>query len=203
MECILIRHGMTRGNQLKQYIGQFVDEPLIEEGSNQLLERKELGIYPEADMLYVSPMKRCVQTAKLLYPNLEMHTVYNFQECDFGTFEGKTYEELKDLPEYQEWLKGNGMTTFPEGEDPKEFIQRCVDAFVNTLKQLSVECGIMNDPNSKIAFVIHGGTIMAIMSMLAPDRLNYFDYQVGNGCGYICKLSEESDEIQFSEYRKL
>lgn len=37
-----------------------------------------------------------------------------------------------------------------------------------------------------ITAVVHGGTIMALLHILAGG--NYFDYQVKNGGGYCCKL---------------
>lgn len=37
-----------------------------------------------------------------------------------------------------------------------------------------------------VTAVVHGGTIMALLHILAGG--NYFDYQVKNGGGYCCKL---------------
>lgn len=42
-----------------------------------------------------------------------------------------------------------------------------------------------NQPRN-ITAVVHGGTIMALLHILAGG--NYFDYQVKNGGGYCCKL---------------
>ncbi len=50
------------------------------------------------DLVYASPMIRCRQTAKILWPKFtdssQIQYVQNLQECDFGAFENKNYQEL-------------------------------------------------------------------------------------------------------------
>ena len=65
----LIRHGITKGNLLGQYIG-ITDSPLSQQGIEQLLQKKEAGGYPQAQAYYTSPLSRCVDTLKLLYPDV-------------------------------------------------------------------------------------------------------------------------------------
>ena len=60
MKIILIRHGKTKGNIYRRYIGK-TDEHLYEYESIS-------GVYPNADFIVVSPMKRCIETAKFIYP---------------------------------------------------------------------------------------------------------------------------------------
>ena len=67
MKVILIRHGATMGNQEKRYIG-ITDEALCDTGIEKLLKNVHKDIYPAADKIYVSPMKRCIQTAQIIYP---------------------------------------------------------------------------------------------------------------------------------------
>ena len=57
----LIRHGKTEGNKLSRYIGT-TDEPLCQEGT-EFLHKMD---YPKVQAVYVSPLKRCVQTAEIL-----------------------------------------------------------------------------------------------------------------------------------------
>ena len=58
LKIYLIRHGKTQGNLSGKYIGARTDEPLCQEGIREL-EGKN---YPKAELLFVSPMKRCRQT---------------------------------------------------------------------------------------------------------------------------------------------
>ena len=61
IELFLIRHGLTEGNKKKRYIGR-TDEPLCPEGLEQLSALS----YPVLDNIFISPMRRCVQTARIL-----------------------------------------------------------------------------------------------------------------------------------------
>ena len=67
MEIVLIRHGATAGNIEKRYIGT-TDEPLCDTGMVQIQEYMRAGCYPQVQALYVSPLKRCRQTAEFIYP---------------------------------------------------------------------------------------------------------------------------------------
>ena len=71
IELYLIRHGMTLGNVEHRYIGRQTDEPLSEDGRQQLEKRKDqwAQVCRTGDMPYVfvSPMLRCRQTAEILF----------------------------------------------------------------------------------------------------------------------------------------
>ena len=89
MKIYLIRHGMTAGNREKRYVGCHTDEDLCEEGIAQIQSNE----YPRVDRLYVSPLKRCITTAELIYPHMPMVTNVKLEEMDFGDFEYKNYHE--------------------------------------------------------------------------------------------------------------
>ena len=59
------------------------------------------------------------------------------------------------------------------------------------------------DESLKIAAVVHGGTIMAVCSSFTNGE--YFDFQIGNGEGYRCKVTDgqASEEIQITDLCKL
>lgn len=172
MRFILIRHGKTRGNLERRYIGCRTDEELCAEGIAQLKTQH----YPNVDMVFASPMNRCIQTAGIIYPGKQLRIVNDLRECDFGEFERCNYEELKDNPAYQAWLDSSGELPFPGGESRKEFSARCVKAFEEIICDL---------PEGNYAFILHGGTIMAIMERFAKPAGSYYDYQVQNGKGFI------------------
>ncbi len=96
MELILIRHLKTPGNEKRQYIGS-TDEELSEQEVLNFKQKYKIDSYPQVQQVIVSPMKRCIQTAELIYPEVQIQQESLLKECDFGIFEGKTYEELKEL----------------------------------------------------------------------------------------------------------
>ena len=186
-ELILIRHGKTAGNLLGRYIGSRTDEPLCDEGREGLAGKQ----LPEVERLYVSPMKRCVETAEILWPGLKkkkMQKVTDLRECDFGDFENKNYKELSGNGDYQAWIDSNGTLPFPNGESMDAFKSRCLEAFARIVEEVSGaeqewiasgKTGIF-----RAGIVVHGGTIMAILEQYGYPKAAYFDYQVKNGCGY-------------------
>lgn len=186
-ELILIRHGKTAGNLLGRYIGSRTDEPLCDEGREGLAGKQ----LPEVERLYVSPMKRCVETAEILWPGFDrkkMQKVMDLRECDFGDFENKNYKELSGNGDYQAWIDSNGTLPFPNGESMDAFKSRCLEAFARIVEEVSGaeqewiasgKTGIF-----RAGIVVHGGTIMAILEQYGYPKAAYFDYQVKNGCGY-------------------
>ena len=74
---------------------------------------KEKNLYPDAQVHFVSPLKRCIETANIIYPDAKPIIIKDFSECDFGDWEGKTGEELKDNTEFQKWVSGGENATPP------------------------------------------------------------------------------------------
>lgn len=170
MNWVLIRHGKTQGNLEHRYIGSRTDEPLCAQGITELM----INSYPCVARVYVSPMKRCMETASLLYPDVPVEMVEGFRECDFGDFENKNYAELNGRADYQAWIDSNGEMPFPNGESRAAFAARCVQAF-EQIRNQTEDCAI----------IAHGGTLMAIMEQYAKPSGNYFDFQVKNGEGFV------------------
>ena len=179
MKIYLIRHSMTAGNLEKRYIGK-TDEPLCDAGIKLLTERH----YPEAERVYVSPLKRCIQTAEIIYPQTELRVIKELAECDFGIFENRNYLELENCPEYQEWIDSGGTLPFPGGESREGFQKRTLLGFRKVLK----EC--RDEKIRTAALVVHGGTIMSIMEQYAVPSGGYYDYQIKNGEGYELVLAD-------------
>ena len=156
MKWILIRHGQTQGNRAHRYIGCRTDEPLCPEGIAQLQNRH----YPPVSRVFVSPMRRCVETANLLYPGVPQTIIDGFRE--------------NGRADYQAWIDSGGELPFPHGESRAQFAARCVTAF-EQIRQQDEDCAV----------VAHGGTLMAIMEKFAVPEGGYFDFQVGNGEGFV------------------
>ncbi len=191
MKLVFIRHGKTKGNIQSRYIGS-TDEELCQEGINRLEGNLYKNIYPVADIGFASPMKRCIQTAEIIYPYLSksLYIIDKFKEINFGRFEGKNYLELNGDTRYQEWIDSGGTIGFPDGEDREVFSKRCTAGFQEAL----IICHrLIKDKllyeNSTASFIVHGGTIMSIMEAYAGGgKGSYFNYQCSNGHGYICNI---------------
>lgn len=166
----LFRHGQTLWNAQRRYIGS-TDQSLSPEGRAALAGRAG----PPVDRLWVSPLRRCRETAAMLYPGMEQQVVEDLRECAFGVFEGCTYEELRDDPAYRRWLDSAGEIPPPGGEGKAESRARVLGAFLPLM-----------ETGGSAALVVHGGTIMTLMEALEDSR-EFYRWQVGCGEGLWCQ----------------
>lgn len=184
----LIRHGKTPSNREHRYLG-VTEEALSGEGRKQLEILAEKDILKKPWLLFISPMLRCQESAGILFPGRKAYPIEEWREMNFGAYEGKNYEDLKNDSYYQKWIDSNGTLPFPEGESQQEYIKRCHRGLLTATKIIQKEIAENQMTESQprnITAVVHGGTIMALLHILAGG--NYFDYQVKNGGGYCCKF---------------
>ena len=128
----LIRHGRTAESADGLYLGR-TDLPLSAAGKQGLLDKAAQFVYPPAQIVYTSPLQRCVQTAALLYPERMTISLDALNECDFGAFTGKSFAQLKELPVYQKWVEGGFVAAPPDGESGMELLSR-VKALIRRYK---------------------------------------------------------------------
>ena len=192
MEVRLIRHFATEGNLEKRYIG-VTDEGIKTECIPEYdLKKEENGRYGkgngrekwEPELVIVSTLKRCRQTAEILFPGEPVHIIEELAECDFGEFENKNYKELEGNPHYQEWIDSNGTLPFPGGESREGFKSRNLRGFDRVVS------GCIRSHVAEAALVIHGGTIMNIMEEYADIQKPFYEWHVRNGGGYEVELDE-------------
>ena len=177
MKCYLIRHGITEGNNTLCFNGSGTDEPLTEEGREALKEIE--GVKP-GSLLFTSPMIRAIETAEIMFPGKKPVVIDDLREMHFGIFEGKNHKMLDGEPEYQAWLDSGGEAKIPGGESIEIFRMRAWSGFVKAVRIAASEDA------DNVYMVIHGGTIMAVMSSLTGE--NYFDFNAPNGAGYIIEV---------------
>ena len=195
MQVYFIRHGSTAGNLERRYVGS-TDESLTEAAAELLKQHKDR--YPQPEVVFTSPLKRCLETAELLFPGKDPEILKGLRECDFGEFEYKNYQELQGDERYQQWIDSGGTISFPKGESRAQFTRRCCEAFLEGC------CRILEGGVSSAAFVVHGGTIMAVLDQFSSPHRDYFDWQAGNGQGFSGTLSvDERGRITVSQIRSI
>lgn len=178
----LIRHGVTLGNLEGRYIGS-TDLPLCQEGIDEITQLKQEFDYPQVEAVFSSPLKRCVETAKIIYPEKQCITLDGFAENDFGEWENKTAEELKGNKDYEKWATSLEEITPPGGESAVDFQIRTCKAFEKVVE------GMMKSGVTSAAIVAHGGTIMSILSVYGLPRANFYEWMTPNGRGYSLRLT--------------
>lgn len=188
MNVYLIRHGETLGNLEKRYIG-VTDEGLCPEGRAHVEAlRKSLPLSGGKAAIYVSPLRRCRETAEILFPGQKVKTAEGLRECNFGRFEGHNYQELNGDPEYQAWIDSGGELPFPGGESKAGFSARCAEAF----RQIAEE-----EEADTLVLIVHGGTIMSIMEAFAEPQKSYYDWMLKPAQGYLCRWDPGAQKMEY------
>ena len=194
MEIHLIRHGKTLANEKNLYYGQ-TDLPLSENGAEELVLLKNQGIYPaSADMFFTSGLLRTEQTIDIIYGKVGRTRVPGIAEYNFGLFEMKSHDELKDREDYQAWLSDEtDETECPGGESKNRFIRRVIEGYSSVLSK------VINSGSVSAFVSCHGGTIVCVMEHLQPDMNNFYNWLPQPGRGYTLIYAEG----QFCKYKNL
>lgn len=183
----LIRHGKTYCNEKQLYCGK-TDIDLSELGIKEL-KLRDVNMYPKCDFYFTSGLKRANSTLEIVYPNIEYAIIEDFSEYDFGDFELKSYEDLKNLKEYQLWISDKTeKIKCPNGESRLEFRKRIENAFDKLVEYLVKE-------NKKTALgIIHGGAIGIILEIKYDKSKKFYEWQPKNGYGYeiMVDISEDN-----------
>lgn len=177
-----IRHGKI-GETLKgAYIGT-TNVPLSEEGKKELKLLDMEYKYPGTMAVFTSPLKRCTQTAEILYPQQKPIIIDQLSECNFGEWEGKTAEELKDEPDFEKWLSGSTEVKPPRGESNADFTRRVCNMFESIVE------GLMKTGTTESVVITHGGVIMTLLAVYGLPQAKPFDWVMDNGFGYSVRIT--------------
>ena len=180
---MLVRHGKTLGNKERRFIGSGTDEGLCAEGATELEVMTKSGIYSAftPEIVYSSSMRRCLESANIIFSKSKIVPVENLHEMHFGDFEGLTHAEIILRPGCANFGIDEEHMDFPGGEGYRDFSARCLEAFN----------GLLSKEQHSFAIVLHGGVIMAIMQELFGGDM--YGYSVMNGKGYLLTLGENKE----------
>lgn len=179
MKVILLRHGATRANAERLYCGK-TDLPLSDVGRQELQALRCSRVYPDIASCIVisSGLLRADETISELFGRAPDRRMAGFREMDFGLFEMRGYDDLKNDEAYIAWITDEtGDLSTPGGESRNVFRRRVLEAFSGIERDALIVC--------------HGGVIVEIMSRLFPEEnRNFYQWQPSNGCGYEITFTE-------------
>ncbi len=174
----LIRHAITQDNLDGVYSGRN-EKPLCDQGRQQLTELKKDYVYPRADYLFTSPLKRCIETAEILYPDLKPLVINDLTEYNFGEFEGCTAEQLNGKDDlFSKWLRGDSDVRPPFGESNEDFVSRVCSGFTKLVD------GIIKADAQNVAVITHGGVISTILANFGLPVAHSSEWLTPSGCGF-------------------
>ncbi|MDD5796091.1 MAG: histidine phosphatase family protein [Oscillospiraceae bacterium] len=177
-----IRHGRIDETLKGAYIGT-TDVPLSETGKKELMELDEKYKYPGTMAVFTSPLKRCTQTAQILYPQQKPIVIEQLSECNFGEWEGKTADELKNEPDFEKWLSGSNEVKPPRGESNADFTRRVCNMFESIVQ------GVIKTGTTESVIITHGGVIMTLLAVYGLPQAKPFDWVMDNGFGYSVRIT--------------
>jgi alpha-ribazole phosphatase len=162
LKLFLVRHGQTDLNKVRRYQGR-IDVPLNETGIGQA-QKLALRLSSEPfDKIYASPLVRAQETAKTIHNgrNIDIVSLPELVEMDFGKLEGKTYKEIIEI--FPDWNPAVFDFIFAGGENLESLAIR-MQSFVDMLKEL--------DDDSNVLVVTHSGCLRIILCLLLDIDIN-------------------------------
>lgn len=177
-----IRHGAIDETLSGKYIGT-TDVPLSDKGKMDLKKLDYEYRYPGTQVVFTSPLKRCTETCKILYPELNPLSITALSECNFGEWEGKTAEELGNDPDFKKWLAGDNSVKPPRGESNADFTRRICRMFESIVE------GLMKTGTTESVIVTHGGVIMTLLAVYGLPQAKPFEWTMDNGFGYSLRVT--------------
>jgi len=195
MELYLIRHGecFSPANEYYDRDKKTMNPPLTEKGTRQarqLAERcKTIGF----DKVFSSDLTRAVQTAEniLKVAPCDYFACPAFREIDMGEIHAKSWSAFPEL--HAQWLLHNEDIPYPSGENGEDVWKRC---------RVELE-EIIKNRYQKVAIVMHGGTIRAMICGLLDlpqQRRFYFGYPPENCSITIVKYREEEERFYLHSF---
>ena len=167
MKLTLLRHAQTEGSLRDLYYGAS-DIPAMESALRELHRRS--AEYPAALHYYTSGLQRTEQTLQAIYGPVEHTRLPGLQEMDFGDFEMRSYEDLKNDPAFTEWEKDSDHLPCPHGESLPQLIERNVAAIERVLAT-----------GEDSVCIIHGGVTANLMVHWFGKDRHFFYRKPGTG----------------------
>ena len=167
MEIYLIRHttpaiasGICYGQADIEVAESFEEEAK--------LIRQQL---PTEIICYSSPLKRCSQLARHIYPNAMISYADELKEMHFGEWELQSWDEIPNEP-LSEWMKDFVNVRVPGGENYLDLYDRTISFYNHIINK-----------NQSAAIFTHSGNIRSILSYVNNVALeeSFSKFKIGYG----------------------
>lgn len=152
----LLRHGPTSWNREKRIQGT-CDIPLDLGSFYSAAWQQLLEAHGPWDCIVTSPLSRCRQTARLLFPDQQPLVHDGLREQDWGDWTGRTLPEirLQDMPQVKLQEQRGWAFTPPAGESRTHLRDRVLNAIADICRSRD---------NSRILLVTHLGVIKVLIN---------------------------------------
>jgi len=180
-KIFLIRHGQIDYGSEKRYIG-ITDLPLSNTGIGQVIRLKEYFSGIEIEKAFTSPLKRCMQTAEIIFAGCNTNRIVldELKEINLGEWENQTIDYIKDHFHEMYDKRGSNMDVFiPPGGESFELLQ---------IKAMKAFEYIIKNTRGNTLIVSHAGVNRVILSKLLDFPLKDI-FKISQPYGCINQLS--------------
>ena len=175
---ILVRHGQTEWNRGAERFRGRADLALNETGLEQANKIAARLARETIAAVYVSPLKRTLQTAQPIAAAHQLQAVEHsgVLDLDFGALEGMTIDEARlAFPDViDKWLTAPGHVKFPKGGSLKAVRGRIEDLFTDLVPKHTGETVVL------VSHKVVCGAMLCFVLGLSADAL--WRIQQDNGC---------------------
>lgn len=187
----ILRHGQTAKNKAKSLQGRS-DDPINDDGIKQARKVAEWfrqqGIV--FDVIYSSPLKRAIDTGKIVAADAPVILDERLIEMDYGPYEGM--DLMNPAPEIVTFFSDFVNNPAPEGMEPLSEVVKRAGQFMEDIK------GDVKGKNVLIS--THAIAMKGILESLTPDsKGSYWSTFIGNCAVYKTEIAGGSYSIPREE----
>lgn len=188
----LVRHGESEAN-VRHMLSGWLDVNLTDKGRRELEILRNTVKYPASEIYFSSPLKRCIETSHILFPDAEPIVRDDFREINFRSMEGWILSSKEEIDAYFEsWIADE---PYIDEETISDVMERGSKAILRTVR----ECRDKGLHSATI--VMHSGIMRSsVVALFNLDKSAFLEMSVPNGLGYILEFN---DDLNPQSYKKL
>lgn len=173
----IIRHGQTEVNHRQALQGRS-DFPLNDAGILQAQRAAEGLKGISFAHVFTSPLRRAIQTARIIVPDIQPVVDDRLIEMDYGPYEGMDLNNLP--PEVLTFFQDFIHNPAPDGMEPLSSVTERAGSFLEFIRNL----------DGNILISTHAIAMKGILEVLTPEsRGGYWSKYIGN-CAVYCASYE-------------
>ena len=188
----LVRHGESEAN-VRHMLSGWLDVNLTDKGRRELEILRNTVKYPASEIYFSSPLKRCIETSHILFPDIEPIVRDDFREINFRSMEGWILSSKEEIYTYFEsWVED---VPYIDEVTISDVMARGSEAILRTVR----ECRDKGLHSATI--VMHSGIMRSsVVALFNLDKSAFLEMSVPNGLGYILEFD---DDLNPQSYKKL
>lgn len=178
----LVRHGESEAN-VRHMLSGWMDVDLNENGKKELRELRRSVEYPESEAYFCSPLKRCKDTFRILFPDKCPTISDEYKEINFRTLEGHILPTKEEIYTYfSSWVEDKPVK---DEETISDVMKRGSKALLDTVGKCEKE------GKHSATIVTHSGIMRSsVIALFNLDKKEFLDMFVPNGLGYVLTFED-------------